>query len=133
MSSGLLAAILVHRHGGSSAGENPKEPDIVRVQLHIGSQNLLAKVGPAAHCSKANKGARLVERKVCFISKAGKWWGGQTPVQSQLPPTDNQGARAFISGQRGLHIETAQSALTVVLKLVLWWSDHHHLDCFKYS
>ena len=26
--------------------------------------------GPAAHCSKANKQARLVERKVCFISDA---------------------------------------------------------------
>ena len=26
-----------------------------------------------ACCSKANKQARLVEKKVCFISDAGKW------------------------------------------------------------
>ena len=31
----------------------------------------------------------------------------------------NQGARAFIDGGRGLHAETAQSALTVILKLVI--------------
>ena len=31
---------------------------------------------PAAHCSKANKQARLVERKVCFISDADNWRGG---------------------------------------------------------
>ena len=28
-------------------------------------------VGPAAHCSKAHKEAKLVEKKVCFISDAG--------------------------------------------------------------
>ena len=33
--------------------------------------------------------------------------------------TDNQWARAFIDRGRGLHTETAQSALTVTLKLVL--------------
>ena len=33
-------------------------------------------------------------------------------------PTDNQGARAFIDGGRGLHAETARSELTVILKLV---------------
>ena len=32
-------------------------------------------VGPAACLSKANKQARLVERKVCFISDASNWWG----------------------------------------------------------
>ena len=35
------------------------------------------------------------------------------------PPTDNQWARAFIDRGRGLHAETAQSALTVVLTLVI--------------
>ena len=36
------------------------------------------KWGPAARGSKANKEARLVERKVCFISDAGNGggWGG---------------------------------------------------------
>ena len=32
--------------------------------------------GLATHRSKANKQARLVERKVCFISDAGSWQGG---------------------------------------------------------
>ena len=27
----------------------------------------------------------------------------------------------------------SRSALTVILKLVMQWSDEHHLDCFKYS
>ena len=35
------------------------------------------------------------------------------------PPTDSQEARAFIDCRRGLHAETAQSALTVNLKLVI--------------
>ena len=26
--------------------------------------------------AKATKEARLMERKVCFISDAGNWWGG---------------------------------------------------------
>jgi len=33
--------------------------------------------GPAAHCSKAIKEDRVVERKVCFILDAGKpEWAG---------------------------------------------------------
>ena len=34
---------------------------------------------------------------------------------------------------RALQAETAQSALTVVLKVVLPWSDQCHLDGWKYS
>ena len=46
--------------------------------------------------------------------------GGRTPVQRPTPPSpDNQGARAFIDRGRGLHAETAQPALTVILKLVI--------------
>ena len=46
-------------------------------------------VDPAAHRSKANKQARLVERRVCFISDASSWWGwgwGQTSVQRLTSP-----------------------------------------------
>ena len=32
-------------------------------------------VGLAAHCSKANKQVRLVERKICFISDGSNWRG----------------------------------------------------------
>ena len=54
-------------------------------------------------------------------------------AKDQLP-TDNQWAVAFkgtfqgyISGQRGLHAETAQSTLTVILKSIMQWSDQHLL------
>ena len=63
----------------------------------------------------------------------GSWAEGGRLSEGRLPPTDKQGARAFIDGGRGLHMERAESALTVILKLVLQWSDQHHLDCFKYS
>ena len=36
-----------------------------------------------------------------------------------LSPTDSQWARAFIDGRKGLHEETAQIALAIVLKLVI--------------
>ena len=49
----------------------------------------------------------------------------------RLPPADSQWARAFIDRGRGPRAETARSALTVVLKLVMRWSDQHHLDCFN--
>ena len=39
--------------------------------------------------------------------------------KGQLPPADNQGARTFTDRGRGLHVETAQSALTIILKLVI--------------
>ena len=39
--------------------------------------------------------------------------------KGQLPTTDNQGAKAFIDRGRGLHAETAQSALRVILKLFI--------------
>ena len=60
-----------------------------------------------------------MERKVCFILDAGNQGRGQTPVQRPTPLPDNQWARAFIDGGRGLRAETSQSALTVILKLVI--------------
>ena len=72
---------------------------------------------PAAHHSEANKGARLVEREVCFIFDAGNpGWGG-TPVQRPTPPTYSQWTRAFIGEGRGQQTETALSALTVHLEI----------------
>ena len=40
-------------------------------------------------------------------------------VQRLTPPTDNQWAKDFIDRGRGLHAETAPSALTVILKSVM--------------
>ena len=63
-----------------------------------------------------------MERTVCFIFEAGKKGrGGQIPVQRPTLPAPtpyNRGARAFINGGRGPRAETAQSALTVILKWV---------------
>ena len=53
------------------------------------------------------------------------WGGGWTSVQRPTPPHppphthSNRGARAFIDRRRGLHAETAQSALTVIFRLVI--------------
>ena len=93
------------------------------------------KWGPASRHSKANKEARLVERKVCFILQAGSRGGGQgrrTSVQRPTPTTDNQGARAFTdsfystgrnsTGSSNSHHELGHR-----------WSDQRHLDCFRYS
>ena len=66
-----------------------------------------------------------MERKVCFILDAGNpaggggGGGGRRLSKGQFPSTDNQWARAFIGGGRGSHAETAQSALAVILKLVI--------------
>ena len=84
--------------------------------------------GLAAHRPKANKQARLVKRKVCFISDAcnQRGEGGQHLFKGLLPspptplPLDKQGVRPFIDRVRQgrLHAETAQSALTA-FKLVI--------------
>ena len=50
-----------------------------------------------------------------------------------LPAIDRQEATAFIGRGTRLCIKTAESALTVILKLVIQWSDQCHLDCFRYS
>ena len=63
------------------------------------------KWGLAAHCSKANKEARLVERKVCFILEAGNQWDRELDSclkASCLPPTTNQPVgQEVLSERRG--------------------------------
>ena len=55
--------------------------------------------GLAAGHSKANKQARLVERKVCFTSDAGFLVGRMAYIcpkaDSPTPPLDKEGTRAF--------------------------------------
>ena len=90
--------------------------------LTLVAQETVTKSGDlAARSSKANKEARLVERKVCFVSEAATWEGRadscpKTDSPPPPPPTDNQRARAFTDRGRGLHAETAESALTVIFK-----------------
>ena len=88
--------------------------------------------GKAAHCSKANLEARLVERKVCLILDASNEVKGwiPCPIQGRLPNAENQWARTFIYGGRWLHAETVQSVLPVILTLVMWWFDHCYIDWF---
>ena len=85
---------------------------------------------PAAHCSKANKQARLVERKVWFISGAGNCGGRVADIcpkadSPRFTCPDKQGVGGGGSDSinrvrdQGLHAETAQSSLTVVFKLVI--------------
>ena len=59
--------------------------------------------------------------KVCFILEAGKWWlevGGWTPVRRLAPLPGQPVGKSFDKHREGLHAETAESALTVILKLV---------------
>ena len=87
----------------------PPERDTARNAASCWRQNLLLKVGPGDHSSKANKEARLVERKVCLFSKVGNQGVGGHLSKGQLlpPPADKQWARASIGGGRG-GMQTAQ-------------------------
>ena len=91
--------------------EDPGEPATASSsQPHVWHQNLLRKGMwgsegcPATRCSKASKQARLVERKVCFISDASnceEWGCGADICLKSDSPCDKQGVRAFIDRSRG--------------------------------
>ena len=85
------------------------------------SRNVYAtrKWGPI--CSKTSEEARLVERRVCFILiTCNPGWAGKQGISVQrLSTSHNQWARTFIVGGREPLAETAQSALTIILKLVI--------------
>ena len=70
-------------------------------------------------------------RRRLGLVRVGNW------VQRLTPPPPSTSCpyreRAFTCEGRGLHADVVQLALTVILKLVLQWSDQHHLDYFKYS
>ena len=106
-----------------------------RPQVRVWPKGVTNSGNLSACCSKANKEARLVEGKVSLILHSGNQGGGQTSVWRLTPislhhPSDNQWARAVKGGGRGLWAETA---LTVILKLVTWWCDQGHLDCINYN
>ena len=44
---------------------------------------------------------------------------GERRVQALIPSLDNLGQELLLTEGRGLHVETARSALTVILKLVI--------------
>ena len=59
-------------------------------------------------------------------------WGVEACPKVNFCPSQQAVGRSFIGKERWLHAKSAQSAQTVILKLVMHWSDQHHLDCFKY-
>ena len=78
--------------------------------------------GLAAHCLKASKQVRLVEKKVCFMSYAGNWQGQwQTSVQRPtFTPPWQAGGESFIDKVGGgLHAEIVQSSSH--WSWVVWW------------
>ena len=64
-----------------------------------------------------------MEKKGCFISEAGKGWGSKM----------GSGGDSCRQREGAIHGNSTGSALTVILKLVMQWSDERHFDCFKYS
>ena len=85
-------------------------------------------------CLKANNEAKFVERKVCFILEASNQWGRVDFCPMVNSPWLATSGQELLQMERGgLFTEIVQSALTVILKLVMQWSDQCHLDCLKYS
>ena len=92
---------------------------------HSTPSNLTCSDIAVARCSKGNKEANLVEKKVCFILDV-------SIVQRLTLPAYSQEARAFIDRGRQLHAKAAVTSDSH-LEIGHWWSDQHHSDCFKYS
>ena len=64
------------------------------------------------------------------------FWDRQTVQRSTPlpnPPTALSVDKSFYRQGKGTCAKTVYSALTIILKLVVWWSDQCHSDCFKYS
>ena len=111
-----------------------KRDEVIRKNKHqkgpISSpwQRLLPSVcvgGLAAPCSKANKQARLVERKVCFISDADNWGCGRVanicPKADSCPPPPQAGGENFYRQSVGRWATCRMStviSLRVIFKLV---------------
>ena len=73
----------------------------------------------AAGCSKAIQEARLVEGKFALFWILAVAGGRYTPAKGRLPSHPNRQRVRGLDRGRGLHGETARSALTVILQLVM--------------
>ena len=79
-----------------------------------------------------------IMRQGCWKGECALCWMparrlGGTPVQRLTSPCPATGGKSYYRLSEGLHVETAQSALTVILKLLMRWSDQCHPDCFRYG
>ena len=78
----------------------------------------------------------MLEKKICLNLEAGNY-GGEGGLMSKGTISGQELVKGSFRGSVGrgrkLHAKTAQSALTVILKLAMWSSEKHHLDCFEHS
>ena len=79
---------------------------------------LLPTVGSSCLPLKRNRETRWWEGKFVLLWMLAIGGGMWTPVQRLTPYPDNQCLRASVDREREFQSETAQSALTVILKLV---------------
>ena len=100
---------------------------------------LLPKKSKGSDCSllKTNKQARLVERKVGFISDVDYWGrevGGRL-TKSRLPSSTaaNQWGKSFYRQKNGDRCRNSTVNSDSNLQIDYQWSDQRHLDCFRYS
>ena len=83
--------------------------------------------------------ARLVERKVCFISDASDWGWGRADVgakaDSPTPtlPTGLQWDMSFYRQKERATCRNSTVSSDSYLQIGHWWSDQHHLGCFRHS
>ena len=94
----------------------------------------LEPISGSAALAQCSKRQGLLEIERCFIQEAGnlgRWWtSNPKPFPTcQLEGKGFTGENGEVSGV----CRTAQSAPTIILKLVMWWSGQCHLDCFKCS
>ena len=93
--------------------------------------------GLAAHHSKANKQAKLVERKVCLFQMSET--GGERVTddcsKADSPHTGNQWGKMFYR-EKWRGVTTCRNSTVISdshFQTGYQWSDQHHLGCFRYS
>ncbi|KAI4549828.1 hypothetical protein MG293_002158 [Ovis ammon polii] len=95
------------------------------------------KWGLAARCPKANREARVVERKVCLILDAGdcrEEAGVDSCPKADTPPCNRQSVgKNFYRQREGAIWRNSKVSSDSHLEIDHWWSDQHHLDCVKYN
>ena len=92
--------------------------------------------GLAACFSKANKQARLVERKVCLILDAGNWeWERVADIcpKANCPPPWQVGGGNFYRQSRRCTCRNSIVISDSPLLMGHQWSYKHHLDFFRYN
>ena len=88
-----------------------------------------------ACCLKARKQARVVERKVRFISDVGNWWVVDICPEAHFCPQplpDKQGMRAFIEGGGSGWMAAMLNDCAVLVDLCYWRNQSYSLTDFVY-